>query len=172
MVPTWEHPLLTNTGEDRMADGTMTSDVLGYRDVPDVILRARQAVGSDEVGLIHVRGACPMPGARTSEVAGALDRAQCDVGEGPSLDAIRQLQAMSVADVDDLTWWPVFRHTALDVGVRSCLAVPITVGSEVVGALAFYSGQADALAGCEEVALHIADQAGPAMTKGAITREP
>lgn len=147
-----------------MTDDTMAAHGLEYGELLSVVDRARQALGCDEAGLIHVRGAWPMPAAHTSEIAGALDRAQCDVGEGPSLDAIRQLQAMSVADVSDLTWWPVFRRTALDGGVKSCLAVPLTAGSDVVGALGFYSRRAHGLAGCEELALHIADKAGAAMT--------
>ena len=147
-----------------MADDTMAASGFEYGELLSVVDRARQAVGCDEAGLIHVRGAWSMPAAHTSEVAGALDRAQCDVGEGPSLDAIRQLQAMSVADVSDLTWWPVFRRTALDGGVKSCLAVPLTAGSDVVGALGFYSRRANALAGCEELALHIADRAGATIT--------
>jgi transcriptional regulator with GAF, ATPase, and Fis domain len=147
-----------------MADDMMAVNTLEDGELPGVLHRARQALGCDEAGLIHVRGGWPISAAHTSEVAGALDRAQCDVGEGPSLDAIRQLQAMSVADVGDLTWWPVFRRTALDGGVKSCLAVPLTVGSDVVGALAFYSIRANALTGCEELAIHIADKAGAAMT--------
>jgi len=74
---------------------------------------------------------------------------------------------MSVTDVEDLTWWPVFRRTALEGGVKSCLAVPLTVGSDVVGTLGFYARLANALAGCEEVALRIADRAGASMTGAA-----
>ncbi len=147
-----------------MADDTMTSDALEDRELLGVVHRAGRALRCDEVGLIHVRGSWAISAAHTSDVAGALDRAQCEVGEGPSLDAIRQLQAMSVAAVEDLTWWPVFRRTALEGGVRSCLAVPVTVGSDVVGALGFYARRANALAGCEEIALQIADQAGVALT--------
>jgi len=61
----------------------------------------------------------------------------------------------------------VFRRTALEGGVKSCLAVPLTVGSDVVGALGFYARLAKALAGCEEVALQIADRAGASMTGAA-----
>lgn len=155
-----------------MAEDTMALNALEEGQLLSVVHAAQRALGCDEAGLIHLRGSWPMPAAHTSVVAGALDRAQCDVGEGPSLDAIRQLQAMAVADVDDLTWWPVFRRTALDDGVKSCLAVPLTVGSEVVGALAFYSRRANALAGRKEAALQIADQTGVAMTREAADPPP
>lgn len=147
-----------------MADHTMAVGMLEEGELLDVVHRARRTLGCDEAGLVWVRGASAAPAAHTSELAGALDRGQCDVGEGPSLDAIRQLQAMSVADIGDLTWWPVFRHTAMDVGVKSCLAVPVTVGNDVVGALGFYSRGTNALAGCEKLALDIADQLGKALT--------
>ncbi len=148
-----------------MAEDTLAMDAFEDATLLSVVQQAQQALGCDDAGLVQLRGGLSMPAAHTSEIAGALDRAQCDSGEGPSLDAIRQLQAMSVPAVDELTWWPAFRRTALAGGVQSCLAVPLTVGSEVVGALAFYCRRVNALAGCEEAALQIAHRTGADMTR-------
>jgi GAF domain-containing protein len=141
-----------------MADDIGT-DALEDGDLLDAVLRAREKVGCDEVGLIHAGAAGTTAVAHTGAIAEMLDRVQCEVGDGPSLSAIRQLQAMSVADVADLTWWPAFRRAALDGGVKSCLSVPLTDGSEVVGALGFYSRQGNALEGRKEIALDVADEA-------------
>jgi len=138
-----------------MADYIVTDALDGH--LWDAVVRAREEVGCDEVGLIHAGTAGTTAVAHTGAIAGMLDRVQCEAGDGPSVRAIRQLQAMCVADVADLTWWPAFRRAALDGGVKSCLAVPLTDGSEIVGALGFYSRQGNALEGRKEIALHVAD---------------
>ena len=138
----------------------MTAGALEDGALLEAVLRAREEVGCDEVGLIHVAevGKGTTAVAHSGATAGLLDRIQCEVGDGPSMIAIRQLQAMSVADVGGLTWWPKFRRAALRGGVKSCLSVPLTAGSEVFGALGFYSRRVNALEGREEIALHVADQ--------------
>ncbi len=143
-----------------MTDNTTAVGALDDGALLEAVRQAKDRVGSDEAGLVHLMGGACRAAAHTGETAARLDRLQCDLDEGPSLVAIRQLQAMSVPDVAALDWWPAFRRAALKGGVRSCLAVPRTLGNEVIGAIAFYSRDPNALAGREEAGLQAADEAG------------
>jgi GAF domain len=122
--------------------------------------RIQTVVECDGAGVIEVSAGRACAAASTTGVAGELDQIQCDAGEGPSLDAIRQLQLMSIDEVERARWWPAFRHAALDRAVLSALSVPLTSGSDVLGALSFYSSRLGAFSSCEELVLRLAGAAG------------
>ncbi|HUR19031.1 MAG TPA: GAF domain-containing protein [Acidimicrobiales bacterium] len=110
-------------------------------------------VGCDGAAVTLVRDGRAMPVVSTTEMARELDSIQCRTGEGPSLDAIRQLQVFNVATGAEARSWPGFSKEATARGVLSTLSVPLTVGGEAIGALNFYSRSADAFVGCEAVAV-------------------
>lgn len=132
---------------------------------PEVALRrvvalAQAAIeGCDSAAVTLVRSGRAMPVVSTGEIARELDFVQCRSGEGPSLDAIRQLQVFNVATAADAVSWPGFSKEATARGVFSSLSVPLTVGGEAVGALNLYSKRPDAFVGCEAVAVVFGCQA-------------
>lgn len=91
-----------------------------------------------------------------------MNRVQCAVNAGPSLDAMRQLQVLTASD-RELQWWKDFGQAASRRGIRSCIAVPLTLGGQVIGALGFYSRRSGAFDGCEELALAVAATAGASL---------
>jgi GAF domain-containing protein len=101
----------------------------------------------------------------TSEVARELEAAQYRAGEGPSVDAVRQLQVFNVDSIAEAHSWPRFRSTAIEKGIRSSLSVPLTVRGEALGVLNLYSRRPDAFRDCEVVAMVLA-----ARTAGALAR--
>ena len=75
------------------------------------------------------------------ELAEAVDAAQYDSGAGPCLDTLATGEFRDVPDIAAESRWPEFRRRALELGVRSCLAVPLTDGTETLGALNLYGGR-------------------------------
>jgi transcriptional regulator with GAF, ATPase, and Fis domain len=119
-----------------------------------VAVRACEAAGLsilDQGHLTSVVGTGPL--------ARQLDGAQCRAGNGPCLDAIRQLQVFAVRHPAEARSWPVFRRAAVAAGVRSGLFVPLTRRGEALGTLSLYSHRADAFDGCLTVGLRLAAQA-------------
>lgn len=120
--------------------------------------------GCDAAAVTLVRNGRAIPVVSTTDVARELDSVQCRTGEGPSLDAIRQLQVFNVATADDSRSWPGFSKEATARGILSSLSVPLTVGGVAIGALNLYSTSADAFAGCEAVAVVLGCQAAATMS--------
>ncbi len=76
----------------------------------------------------------------TDEVAKRVDYHQYDAAEGPCLDAIRLGESVLVKDLshaDDR--WPRFVPCAVDEGMVSAYALPLSVSERLVGALNLYS---------------------------------
>lgn len=144
------------------ADETI-EDPTGWRERgferPEVALRRVVTLaqaglpGCVAASLTLVRGGRAMPVVSTAEVARQLDAIQCRAGEGPCLDAIRQLQVFNVATSAEARSWPAFSEAAAERGIQSSLSVPLTAGGEAIGALNLYGGAADSFAGCEAVAV-------------------
>lgn len=125
-----------------------------------VVALAQAAIaGCDAAAVTLVRSGRAMPVVSTSDLARELDSVQCRTGEGPSLDAIRQLQVFNVSTATDARSWPGYSKEATARGVQSSLSVPLTVGGEAIGALNLYSRSPDAFAGCEAVAVVFGCQA-------------
>lgn len=124
-----------------------------------VALAQASIEGCDAAAVTLVRNGRAIPVVSTTDVARELDAIQCRTGEGPSLDAIRQLQVFNVATGDDSRSWPGFSKEATARGILSSLSVPLTVGGVAVGALNLYSRSADAFVGREAVAVVFGCQA-------------
>lgn len=162
---------------DPVVDGAAWTD--GAVDRPAVALTRVVALaraglaGCDAASLTLMRNGRAIPVASTSDVARELDSIQCRTGEGPCLDAIRQLQVFKVNTATDARSWPVFSRAARSRGIVSSLSVPLTLGGEAVGALNFYARGLGVFDGCEAGAVVFAAQAAatvsgalPVMTPG------
>lgn len=105
---------------------------------------ARQAAGLIPEGLscgmtvqYHGRRR-PVTVACSDDVASKADEAQYESDEGPCLTAMR---TDTLVRIDDLAKDPRWRHfsaRAVSLGIRSCLALPLQVGEESLGALNLY----------------------------------
>lgn len=91
--------------------------------------------GCVAAGVTLLRGDEPAMLIGTSLLGRQLEQAQWDAGEGPGIDAIRQLQVFNVSCLATATSWPEFAPLATSRGVRSSLAVPIILRGQALGSL-------------------------------------
>lgn len=78
--------------------------------------------------------------AQDGALAGALDRLQRDLGEGPSLDAARSAACIAAHDVRHDPRWLRYGRAAADLGLRSQVSAPLRWRDEVpLGSLNMYS---------------------------------
>jgi transcriptional regulator with GAF, ATPase, and Fis domain len=80
----------------------------------------------------------------TDERVNAVDQAQYDAGAGPCLDSLRKGRS-EYFDGTPKEGWQHFAEVAAAHGVRSVLSFPMRVGEHTIGALNFYSTEAEAL---------------------------
>ncbi|MEO7259785.1 MAG: GAF and ANTAR domain-containing protein [Jatrophihabitantaceae bacterium] len=69
---------------------------------------------------------------------------QNEVGEGPCLDAVKQLGVVWVTNVATETRWPRFAAAAIRLGVGSMMCTPLMVQDRIYGSLSLASGIPDA----------------------------
>jgi len=115
--------------------------------------KARSRAGCGAAGVTLLRGDDSAVVVGTSLVGRQLEQAQWEAGNGPGLDAMRQLQVFNVACLVTTTSWPDFISQAVSRGVRSCLAVPIILRGRALGALDLYSFEPAGFEGAERVGL-------------------
>ena len=115
-------------------------------------------------GVTLVRGNGSVLVVGTSLLGRQLEQTQWDLGQGPGLDAIRQLQVFNVACLVTTRSWPDFVPQAVSRGIKSSLAVPIVLRGQALGALDLYSFEPAAFDGVEQVGLHFATEAAVALS--------
>jgi GAF domain-containing protein len=87
-----------------------------------------------------MRGDRPSTAVQTDPEVEPLDTAQYQGAGGPCLEAFATRQIIRLDVVKEKGGrWPEFSEAALDAGVVSVLAVPLTVGRSAVGALNLFS---------------------------------
>ena len=107
-----------------------------------IVETARNSLpGFDEVGIstidhsgaVHTR-------AGTSELVWALDRIQYGLGEGPCVDSLRDTSVVTAPRIKDDQRWPLFVPRAVELGLKSQLAVRLYLDDEgTLGGLNIYS---------------------------------
>lgn len=147
------------------ARSTASDDVAVHRALRAVLEHAKRAVpAGDEAGVVLVVDGVPSLAVGSAHRARQLDRAQCESGRGPGLDAVRQLQVFNVGDLgSSSSSWPDFSTVAARLGVVSSLSVPLTWAGRALGALGLYSSRPHAFSGCEAAGLEVAQEAALAM---------
>jgi transcriptional regulator with GAF, ATPase, and Fis domain len=113
----------------------------------------------------------------TSDVTGEMIEAiQFEVGEGPSVEAIREQQAIITDDLASEPRWPRFSRRAVEsTGVRSMLAFRMFVADDTIGSLNLYAKQPaafteDSLAVGTILAAHASVALRAAQTKESLAR--
>jgi GAF domain-containing protein len=84
-------------------------------------------------------------GATTDEFAQRMDDVQYAVNDGPCLTCLREGDPVLVADIRADSRWPAFARRGTQEGAGASLSVPMSVGSQTVGALNLYTRTANSL---------------------------
>ena len=112
----------------------------------ELAVLATQAVdGAMTCGMaLQQDGRPPSATASSDPLAAAADEVQYQSGDGPSLHAIRHARPVRIDDTAASDQWQKFCVQAVELGIRSCHALPLIVDGEPVGALTLYAGRPSA----------------------------
>lgn len=130
-------------------------------------------VASAGVSLMSAQHNAPV--CHSDERSLALEELQFSLGEGPSLDAFANHEAIHEPDLEHahIDRWPIFTTTALELGTRGVFALPLNAGQRCIGVLTLYNEVAGALTS-EQAAngLVVADTVAQAMLESQSFSEP
>ncbi|HEY0165537.1 MAG TPA: GAF domain-containing protein [Jatrophihabitans sp.] len=119
----------------------------GRRSAQEVLDQAVRAAGHAVSGaeqasicLVDEDGIGQSPSS-TGELATECDRAQCQLGEGPCLQALPEGQVLRIDDLSAETRWPAWAVRARALGAGSMLASQLTTARGVLGTLNLYSSR-------------------------------
>jgi GAF domain-containing protein len=117
---------------------------------PDAVLRRTCDVtktvidGAAAVSVTVLDAGRPRTAAASDDLALRADLLQYESDAGPCLDAVRQVKAVLVTDMDGEARWPAYVARTIPLGVRGSLSVPLGVENGVIGALNIYATAARA----------------------------
>jgi len=77
-------------------------------------------------------------------LAACADEAQYQMDDGPCMHAMRGGHMVRIDNTADMRRWPEFEKKAASLGIRSCLAFPLSANGKSIGALNFYARAAAA----------------------------
>jgi len=132
--------------------------VLSDRSLDEVLLEVlrlatRTIPAAEATSLTLVRDDGAVTAAHHGEVALQVDQLQHELGSGPGLDASRGGVVVRVDDLRDDTRYRAVGPRAAELGVRSCLAVPLPYQGSSIGALTAYSAQPSAFSSPDDLRL-------------------
>src|SRR4051812_4967942 len=112
-----------------------------------VVMLARESIdGCDAAGVTLIERGKPSTAAATDDWTLEIDAAQYDAGEGPCLQTSTSGQFCVAPDVAHEERWLDFCERAFALGLRSALALPLTIEDTPFGSLNLYSKDLDAFA--------------------------
>jgi len=92
--------------------------------------------------------------------------------QGPCLDAFSSGRAVQAGSADSRARWPVFAPRASGAGFQVMCAVPLRVGTHVIGALNLFRGSDEPFTGAEmEIAQAMAEMAAIGLIQERALRE-
>jgi len=104
-----------------------------------VDLAVEKIDGCDEAGILLVRNREVVAGAWSNPLVREIEEMECQIGEGPCLDAITQHPTFESPDLrDQHARWPTFTARAIDAGIHSMLAFRLFAADNTLGALDLY----------------------------------
>jgi GAF domain-containing protein len=101
------------------------------------LIAVRQVAEGSSCGMTMRPNGRPATVACSDPVAAQVDEVQYRLDDGPCLRAMRVGEVVAITDTAEQTRWPEFEAAAAAVGIRSCLALPLSTGS--AGALNLYA---------------------------------
>jgi len=81
----------------------------------------------------------PLTVASTDALAAQVDEVQYGLDQGPCLHALRTGTLVSIPDLASDQRWAAYAATAIQHGVRSSLSIPLSNGSDTIGAFNLFS---------------------------------
>ena len=124
-----------------------------------VVHAVQEAVDAcDEVGITLLVDSIPRTAAYTTARTLEIDGIQYAVGDGPCLDAYRNLRENRATLGEALDRWPAFTAQALEHGYRSLLAVPVVAEGVALGALNVFARAAAAFVELDTTVVRMAAQ--------------
>ena len=98
--------------------------------------------GCDEAGILLVANREIIAGAWSNDLVREIEEMECEIGEGPCLDAITQQPTFESHDLrDHRSRWPTFAARAIDIGIHSMLAFRLFAAEDTLGALDLYGNR-------------------------------
>ncbi|MDO5503524.1 MAG: GAF and ANTAR domain-containing protein [Actinomycetia bacterium] len=99
----------------------------------------REVDACDEVGITLLVDSVPHTAAYTTALTLEVDGIQYSVGDGPCLDAYRNMRINCASFDEAAERWPTFAKAAGERGFCSLLAVPLASEQQPLGALNLYA---------------------------------
>jgi GAF domain-containing protein len=128
------------------------SSLLGLLEqVLELTAEAVDSCAAVSVTVVDERGRY-VTAAASSEDARRIDTTQYELDEGPCIESLHTGEVNYLADVLSEPRWPAFCARARELGYRTVLAVPLTAGSDTIGALNVFAGGPNGLSD-EDIAL-------------------
>ena len=101
--------------------------------------------GCEAAGVSLISRPRVAPLTATEELTSKLEALQSEVGQGPSIDAIREHEVFITGSLSEEPRWPEFSSRAYEeTGVESVLSLRLFANEETLGALNLYSRRPDA----------------------------
>jgi transcriptional regulator with GAF, ATPase, and Fis domain len=125
--------------------------------VDAVVHFALQALNCSYAGVALLTRGRPEIAAVTAPAVEAIYQTQISTQQGPLVTALHNRSTVLIRDTTTETRWPDWVAKVTELGVRSVLDVPLTVGngSATVGVLGLYSTRLDAFSDDDEAVAHI-----------------
>jgi GAF domain-containing protein len=131
---------------DRLAESValLYSVLLADEDLDDTLRRVAQLATAtlptcDFADVTLIRDGKPVTRGATDPIAEELDAVQYATGLGPCVDAWKRGEVDHVESTRTDTRWPDYAKKAIELGISSTLAIPLTVHGTTIGALNLYS---------------------------------
>jgi GAF domain-containing protein len=112
----------------------------GFDDLlEEITVLAADTLSADcSAGVTVIRAGKPTTVAASDERTLELDEIQYGNGDGPCLHAARAGEVVTMADVAHDPRWPGYSARGSERGLRSSMAIPLTLGEPAIGALNMY----------------------------------
>ena len=128
-----------------------------------VALRVVPSASSGAISVVTSRGHLSIEPA--DEIAGALERAQDELGQGPSLTCLKDGMPVKVGNIASDDRWPAYAQRATESGMNSLLCLPLRIGDEPSGTLSLFSRETSAFSDIDQAeGLLLATQAAVVVT--------
>ena len=109
----------------------------------DLLVRNVPGCDSASISLVYAKRRVETPAA-SDDLAAAGDRLQAELGEGPALDTLWDLETVYVPDLRADRRWPRWGPALIEAtGARSVLTFRLFTLQNVIGAMSMYSTRVD-----------------------------
>jgi GAF domain-containing protein len=144
--------------------------LLADEDLDQTLTRVARLAAStlptcDLADVTLIRNGQPLTKGATDPVAECLDAVQYTTGQGPCIDAWQHVRVNHVESTRTDPRWPEYGRAAVELGILSTLAIPLTVDGTAIGALNLYARREQVFSDSDDkIGQLFAEQAAVALT--------